>query len=189
MSLDEKIRELDEHVSGRVKQWLREQHDLLGRKLGEEITRQLDEAGSRLPENLISDEELAELAAAEAPVPEAAPTGNLSALREGRRHGRQARTQAAALSALLSEGKGFASRLAVFLIRSGEAVGWKSEGFGDAGDALASLTLDFQDGGPGTGSRKAEPSVRMSAADCGRIWQPDREPIAPRWGADPSRPP
>ena len=99
MSLDEKIRELDEHIAGRVKQWLKEQHELLGRKLGEEISRQLEGATDCLPSTLISEEQKAELEAIATP-PSASPATGFSDLVEAVAAVDQARSQAAARACL-----------------------------------------------------------------------------------------
>ena len=112
MSLDEKIRELDGQIASQVKQWLREQHDQLGKKLREEIARQIEDAGNLLPESLITDEAKAQLEKAVLPAPSA--TGAITDLRKAVTQIDGARTQAAALTALLEEGSSFASRLAVF---------------------------------------------------------------------------
>ncbi len=179
MSLDEKIRELDGQIASRVKQWLREQHELLGRKLGEEISRQLDKAGDFLPESLISADVKAELQAAASPEP-APVQASSSDLREAIIAVDAARTQATTLAALLAEGSRFASRMAVFLVRSEEAIGWKSQGFGEAGEALRSLSIAFRDGGPWDRLAEGRASVRMSAVDCARLCSRIESPLPKR---------
>ncbi len=163
MSVDEKIQELDEIVAGRVRQWLKETHERLSRQLGDEISRRLGAAGELVPGSLLSGDALEPLRAA---VASAGSSGSLKGLKAATVAIDGAANQSAVLSELLSEGRVFASRLAIFLTREDAATGWAGLGFGGGDEAVKGLAVDYSGEGPWRRLAGGRTCVALSAADC-----------------------
>ncbi len=166
MSIDEKIQQLDEHVGSHLRKWVREVQEQLGRRLNEEITRQLEEASNTLPTSVIPAEELASIAAAASTTSGSAA---LRGLRDALTDLDRAGTQAEILGELLAGGRLYASRRAIFLVRNDLAIGWSAQGFGEADLSIPSLELSIRDGGPFDRLTEGRAALLLSTVDCGRL--------------------
>jgi hypothetical protein len=169
MSLSERIHQLNREIGDSVERALAELRQEISQRLrvsNEEIQRRLEEFTPALPPSYLSHEDLAPAAEREL-----GPNARRSALRDLRDALAaidRARSQADILAALLRQSAGYASRVAVLLVRGGGLQGWGGEGFGDADAALRGLQLDSPNGAWGR-LGQAQGAVRLSASDCGAL--------------------
>jgi hypothetical protein len=175
MSLDDRIRLLDERIEALVKQWAEEVHDRVGRSLTEEISRHLETAKSQVAAPAASSEALKTLTEA------ASSYGGVIILRRLRQALKAldgAGKQADVLHALLEETAPFASRRAIFLARDRQASGWAERGFGEAGARISGLAVDYQTEGPWSRLAQGRASVPLSAGESGRLCSRLEAPLA-----------
>ena len=132
--LDRRIAETVEGAVRRLKEEIVEHV----RRTGEEIARQVEEMAPVLPDVYIRPEDIAQ------PAPVRA-VGDFSALLAGVRRVDDGRDQVEILEALVEVGGHFADRSAFFLIRQGEARGWRAAGF--EGADVKTLRLNEPFGG------------------------------------------
>ncbi|HEY0512418.1 MAG TPA: hypothetical protein VGH73_10965 [Thermoanaerobaculia bacterium] len=169
MSLSEKIHQLNREIGDSVERALAELRQEISQRLNasnQEIQRRLEEFTPALPSSYLAHEDLAPAAEREL-----APNARRSALRdlrEGLAAIDRARSQAEILAALLRQSAGYASRVAVLLVRGDELRGWGGEGFGDADAALRGLVLESP-GGAWSRLAQAPGALRLNAADCAAL--------------------
>jgi len=135
--LDERLRELDRRITNSVEQIVRELHRDLGEKIrdrSQELLRLVDEFKPELPSHFLASGDLE-------PLQREATAGRrvVGDLLEATARIDAAKTQAEVLTALLEEGRRFASRTAFFLLRGESAHGWESRGFGEGDGAVPGL--------------------------------------------------
>lgn len=165
MSLDDKIQQLDETIASRFRDWVKDLHEQLGRSLNDQIAKQLEAASSEIPARLMDSD----LEAFRAAVSSAGQPGALHQLHEATIAIDRAGKQAEILDALLEGGSHFASRLALFLTRKDQASGWAGRGFGAADASISGLVVEYRDDGPWDRLSQGRTSIRLGAAECGRL--------------------
>ena len=176
MSLSDQIDQLERQIGGRVGRAVRELRDELRRHIEagqQDILRHLDEIGADSPEALFSAGELAPLtrSAGEEGRSRAFTdlTASLAALDRGR-------TQAELLNTLLAEGARHASRTVLFLTRTAGAEAWGAHGWGESAEALAGLTVAYDDGAWGRLAAGAG-IVPLRSADCATLCSRIESPL------------
>lgn len=176
MSLSEKVLQLNGQIGATVERAIAELRQDISQRLragSEEIQRRLDELTPSLPASFLAHEDFAH---SERELGTNARRGAQRDLRDGIAAIDRARSQAEILTALLAESARQASRAAVLLIRGGEVRGWGSEGFGEAGEAIRSLTLTPQDDAWGR-LIQGQGTVRLTAGDCAELCSRVESPL------------
>jgi|CXWL01.1.fsa_nt_gi hypothetical protein len=151
MPLGDKKRQLDEQVAAAVRRAVEElQQEVRSRlqEATESLQRSIGDITPRLPESFLLEADLRSMTeeAAAAARAETLALAQQSSGTEGRRESLaelrdairaldRAPSQSEVLQALLDESAPYASRVAIFLVRDGRALGWGSRGFGS--DAAA----------------------------------------------------
>jgi hypothetical protein len=176
MSLSDQIDQLERQIGGRVGRAVRELRDELRRHLEagqQDILRHLDEIGADSPEALFAEGELAPLTHSAGEEGRnrafAELTASLAALDRGR-------TQAELLNTLLAEGARHASRTVLFLTRTAGAEAWGAHGWGESAEALAGLTVAYDDGAWGRLAAGAG-TVSLRSADCATLCSRIESPL------------
>lgn len=143
MALPEHLAELERKFSVRLSEALAKTRQEMRRAVAAEAQRattamlaELDAIPASVPQGLLAEEELSQLARVAGGESRRAFARDL---REALLEFDRARTQASVLEALLASVRSFGDHAAVWLMRPTELVGWASRGF--AGDPIAGRTL------------------------------------------------
>jgi hypothetical protein len=165
MSLSEKLQDLHVEVSAAIERAVSALRQDLSERLrssNEDLVRRVEEFTPEVPAALFSHEGFAYI---EHGAGARARHGALSELRDDLAAIDRERSQADILRSLLTAACHHASRAAIFLTRADGIKGWGSEGFGDGGSGLQSLSLPATPGSSWEKLAAGHGPVHLSAAE------------------------
>lgn len=169
MSLSEKLQDLHVEVGAAIERAVSALRQDLTERLrssNEDLVRRLDSFTPELPPSLFAQEGFAHF---ERSAGSRARQGAFTDLRDHLAAIDRERSQADILRALLTAACHHASRAALFLTRADGVKGWGSEGFGEGGPALQSLTLTAAAGGSWEKLAAGHGPVYLTAAEAAEL--------------------
>ncbi len=165
----ERVQQLDRQIADSVRTALSGLRSDLQSRLREStsaLEERLAALESALPASLVTEHDLAAIADTAA---SSARGETRQAVLADLRALDRASSQQEILTSLLERGQAYASRVALFLTRPEEVVGWQGRGFEEGSAELSNLRLENQEGSAWQRLARGEGAVRLGSAEFARL--------------------